>query len=264
MRSLTSVPVLMIGIALLAGCTTGPTPTPTPSITAEPRPAPPADTAAELTGTWTITDVADGMSGSIILGNGGWEATYECGPIQGTWIAAGDRFLATWSGGSMGCFDNIDPQPLLAWVASTTRLAQTDSGWTLLDATGTTTATLTNGIAASPAPTPTVVTPLASTYTVAPLDGRWIPLVDDPGKSYLELDENEWTASDGCNGARGRWLDLGDGYLVTTPPGISTQIGCENIPVAEWVGQARTAGFDGDELVLFDAAGDELGRFVAD
>jgi hypothetical protein len=108
------------------------------------------------------------------------------------------------------------------------------------------------------------VTPLAPEFEVRPLEGRWTPVVPRPGEAYLEFDGIDWHASDGCNGNGGKWLDLGDGYLTTTPPGGSLLMGCNNVPVADMMQSVRTAGFDGDELVLFDAAGDELGRFVAD
>jgi hypothetical protein len=39
---------------------------------------------------------------------------------------------------------------------------------------------------------------------------------------------------------------------------------CDNVPISGWLAEARRAGLDGAELVLFDGAGKELGRLRRD
>jgi len=281
MRTRALVTALLSG-ALVSGslgaCSAAPDEPPAPSTTkvatSEPRPPAPVNTGAELVGSWTLTDLADGgMTGTVRFSDRGyWDADYECGDFGGPFAAGGDVFYAMWTGGSMGCTDNIDPQPSLTWTTATVSVTPTENGWAFLDAKGATTATLTGH---SPQETPTPadprfllpsyldpITPLPATFDVRSMIGLWVPLVAAPGDSYLKLEETDWTSSDGCNGNGGRWADLGGGYIITTPLGPSHLVGCENVPVAEWFHFARTAGFDGDVLVLFDASGDELARFA--
>lgn len=269
-RTTAIVPLILLGM-LLAGCSAPSDPAPSPVPTEEPRPAPPAYTGVDLLGTWTLTDASDDMSASITFwGDGRWEADYECGFVGGQWLAAETTFFAVKASWSMACSDNIDPQPALTWIDSATGLTRADGGWVILDSAGGATASLRDHAplpSQSPdfpmhqdAPYLVDVVPLPTELEVRTLEGRWTPLVSKPGRSYLEFSGETWTASDGCNGAGGKWVDLGDGYVLATPSGGMTAMGCENVPVAYWVDAMRTAGFDGDELVLFDAAGDELGR----
>ncbi len=244
----------------LAACTAAPATLP-PTPVFEPRVATPSDTGGQLAGTWTITDPHDGMSASIVLNESGmWDAKYDCGEISGQWASLGGAFLATKWGGSMGCFDGIDPQPSLTWVEKAVRAVPSDTGWTLTDEAGNLAGSLTNGTVQSPSSA--VIQPLPQGFTIGSAEGRWVPVVDKPGDSFVEFSTGAWHSSDGCNGNSGRWVDLGGGYVLATPSSISSQIGCENVPVAEWVGAARTAGFDGETLVLFDAAGEELGHLT--
>lgn len=248
-------------MAALTACTT-PQPAPSSTPTMQPRAAAPADTAAELVGTWTITDVNDGAVNTLILSESGvWEVTHECGPVSGSWASLGDYFVATAWGGTTACTSGGDPRPTLPWVENTYRIARTESGWTLTDAAGSATASLTDGTQDG-APPQTTVVPLAQGFGVGAIEGRWVPLVDIPGNSFVEFNGERWESSDGCNGNSGKWADLGDGYFLSTPSGPQTAIGCENIPVETWVSSARTAGFDEGTLVLFDADGTELGRLA--
>ncbi|MDH6181514.1 hypothetical protein M2152_001696 [Microbacteriaceae bacterium SG_E_30_P1] len=261
-RMLAPVALLTAG---LAACTSAvPLSTPTPTPTFEPRAAAPVNTAAEIVGTWTLVDPSDGMSATITLRDSGmWEGAYECGGINGEWASLGDAFLAMSWGGDMGCIDNIDPQPSLEWVEKTERIVASEDGWTLTDAAGAVTGSLTGGTLESEPPQDEPIQPLPQGFTVGHVEGRWAPIVETPGDSYVEFGTGVWQSSDGCNGNGGRWVDLGGGYLLATPSSISTMIGCENVPVAEWVGAARTAGFDDEQLVLFDSRGVELGRLIA-
>ncbi len=97
--------------------------------------------------------------------------------------------------------------------------------------------------------------------TATELRGRWIP-IDGPAATEAQVqfcESGTWGGSDGCNGSGGRWAVEDEGEFVATS-GASTLIGCDNVPVPEWVASARLAGFDGSELVLLDVSGAELGR----
>jgi hypothetical protein len=108
----------------------------------------------------------------------------------------------------------------------------------------------------------------------ASLLGRWVP--DEsagppprvreghaplrPRRAFVELSPGgRWAGSDGCNGVGGRWIAGADGALFATA-GPQTLIGCLDLRVDHWLTGSRQAGFDGDVLVLLDAAGHELGR----
>ena len=255
-----AVVAIALSIGLLGSCT-APQPEPLPTPTVQPRAAAPTDTGSDLVGTWTISDPTAGTSSTLTLQEGGmWEAQHECGPITGSWASLGDYFVATAWGGTTACITGGDPRPTLPWVEKTHRIASSESGWTLTDDAGAVTGTLTDGRWDGPAPRSTSVRPLPQGFTVGEITGRWVPMVTTPGESFVEFSGERWESSDGCNGNSGKWADLGDGYFLSTPPGPQTAIGCENVPVADWVSATRTAGFEGDILVLFDAAGTELGR----
>jgi hypothetical protein len=113
---------------------------------------------------------------------------------------------------------------------------------------------------AAAAPLPARLTPV----TAASLLGRWRPdpalAKVNPLSPYVEFrDGGQWQGSDGCNGQGGRWAAGPAGAFVATS-GISTMIGCDNVPVAAWMDSARRVGLDGKILVLLDGAGKEVGR----
>ncbi len=107
-------------------------------------------------------------------------------------------------------------------------------------------------------PVPASLTPV----TPAALLGRWRPesVPASQWYAYVEFrDGAQWTGSDGCNGVGGRWAAGPAGSFVATF-GPSTAIGCDNVPVGDWMDRARRIGLDGTVLVLLDGAGNELGR----
>ena len=93
------------------------------------------------------------------------------------------------------------------------------------------------------APLPAALTPV----TREKLLGRWVPVDGPTGAGqppFLEfIADGRWRGSDGCNGQSGRWVAGQDGALLGTT-GLSTLIGCDNVPISGWIGQARRAGFD--------------------
>ncbi|MFI1995270.1 hypothetical protein [Actinoplanes sp. NPDC020271] len=116
---------------------------------------------------------------------------------------------------------------------------------------------------APPAVLPAGLTPV----TRRDLPGRWIPVGDGPKpphQPFLRFGaDGRWAGSDGCNGSGGGWLSGPAGTILTTS-GMTTLVGCDNVPVDGWLSSARRAGFDGAILVLLDQNGAELGRLRRD
>lgn len=266
------VPVVVAAVAVLAGCTTPPAPEPTPSPAA--WAAPTIDwNPADLIGYWAVADGPD--AGAILtLAAGGWEMALPCGEKRGSWAFLDGDVVFDGFGGDGSCFTaNIRQELTPASLVGATSIAPTPAGLTITAPAGETTLVASE---APPANPNSMVEPLPPTAQVeaffadpAPLPpgivpgsmvGRWIPAVDNPGDSFIEFTETDWVASDGCNGSGGQYLSLPDGRVADASSGIGTLIGCENIPVGDWMLMARSAGFDGDTLVLFDAEGAELGR----
>ncbi|MEJ8278582.1 hypothetical protein [Pseudonocardia spirodelae] len=80
---------------------------------------------------------------------------------------------------------------------------------------------------------------------------RWLPADGAAGgRAYAEFaPDGTWTGSDGCNGQGGTWsLDADGTFTATANP--STLIGCENVPVAQWVSSAVRVAVDGGDLLL--------------
>ncbi|MBP2370588.1 META domain-containing protein [Pseudonocardia parietis] len=95
--------------------------------------------------------------------------------------------------------------------------------------------------------------------------GRWFPADGTAqGRAFAEFAaDGGWTGSDGCNGQRGTWTlgPDGDGTFDGTA-GMSTMIGCENVPIARWIADAGRAELHGGDLVLRDASGAQQARLV--
>jgi hypothetical protein len=92
--------------------------------------------------------------------------------------------------------------------------------------------------------------------------GRWLAAeFPERPEVFVEFTPTGWTASDGCNGQQGSWA-VGKSGFIGQGSGISTQIGCDNVNVAQWILDAKSARLDGETLVFMDADGSELGRLV--
>ena len=53
-------------------------------------------------------------------------------------------------------------------------------------------------------------------------------------------------------------MELAPDGAFTGTSGMSTMIGCENVPVAFWIADAVRAETDGGDLVLHDASGEAV------
>jgi hypothetical protein len=217
---------------------------------------------------------------------------HECAVVFGSFRASGSLLIAN-PDAAHGWPECTMPEgpPAVPWLTSVTSFAENDGGYELLDAGGKTVATLAvdgeppetpgldssireapevtpevEALFATPAPLPAGITPAAG------LAGRWLPVVPSSGDGeeaeqptsepfVAFAEDGTWTGSDGCNGHGGRWAATPDGNLIATA-GPSTLIFCEGAPVGAWLSTTALAGMAGEELVLLDNAGTELGRLV--
>ncbi len=238
----------------------------------------------DLVGLWRVSD-AEGTDGDTWLYLGADEARVwsDCGFQVGGWSAGGGKIIVDIYMWHMGC-STADGQPEIAWLFDTVGYEAAAEGWTLLSATGGVTARL--RIDGVPPPHPDTnddgrqqpvvddevraqlrdISPPEGmrTATADELVGRWIPEAPAPRDPHVAISaDGTWTASDGCNGTRGRWAVAPEESLLTTT-GPTTLIGCEGSGEPSMFGQARATAFDGDVLVLFDATGEVSGRLVRD
>lgn len=237
----------LVTAVALTGCTAAP---PAPAPTSPPRPAPPESIAADLLGTWTITDVETAKVGTITFSPASFAAVLPCGEFTGLWVTAGEAWIGEGSLLAPGC-------SRIPWLTESVGIVRVGETWTLVGLDGAATATLTDGVSG---PAPENVSdveyspvPLDPALTVGPLEGRW-----RVGQTYVVFHDASWSTP--CSG--GRYVELGDGYVLAIAPGISGSIGCPDGDPGP-LGNTRTAGFDGEELVLFDAEGEEIVRLIS-
>ena len=279
----------LVTVALVTGCAAGPggesrtdtAPQPSAAPPTTPAETPDESRAIELVGLWRVSGAAGESDETWLrLEAGQFQLWRDCGMITGSWNAGERAFLAAVNGASGECVGSAPPE--VAWLDSVTAYEPTETGWRLTDESGAVMASL--AIDGAPEPIDTADTSYAEPpviddavraafrpaaplpeplepATAAELHGRWIP-IDGPAATEAQVQFREsgtWGGSDGCNSSGGRWAVEGDGEFFATS-GPSTLIGCDNVPVPEWVAFARLAGFDGTELVLLDVSGAELGR----
>lgn len=219
----------------------------------------------------------------------GLEVWADCGHAYGAWRAAGAMLLTSLFGASGGpeCLGDLTPEGAadsVRWLVSATSYEVRTDAIDLLDRTGEVVATLVAD-GTGPPPDPHALdqgapqlTPELAAYVGVPaplpsaaspvddLVGRWLPTdrTEASKAADLEFDANGvWSASDGCNGSSGRWVAGPDGLLLTTLGGM-TLMGCENSSVIQWIGATARAGLVGEDLVLFDQDGNELGTLLKD
>jgi hypothetical protein len=190
----------------------------------------------------------------------------------------------------MACMTTVhggDPTP--TWLSRTRKFRVRGAERDLLGADGSITATLTRvtrvihpapGLIKSlqqpPTLDPVTVRKLRTTARPLPtgvtsvtsktLLGTWVPYpirqyAYDKKPSVTFGKGGAWSASDGCNGAVGRWTLSTGGELVTTV-GASTLIGCDGAPTASWVRQARRAAISGEVLTLYAPDGKLVARLT--
>ncbi|MEV4640701.1 hypothetical protein AB0J80_25505 [Actinoplanes sp. NPDC049548] len=265
-RRWTGTLVIVLAVAL-AGCAA--------QRTAAPGSRPDVSDPTRLVGMWKVTGaVAD--NGNIVGLTPSELIIYRpCGELMAAWNAdVHGSFLGDISGSSGDC----DPLAPVAWLEKTAAYRLEDGNAALLDVEGRTVALL---VPASEPPRPDresfAITDefrrsFADTATLpsnlrpagrAELVGRWVPVGGvqaSPKPAHLELrGDGRYAAWDGCNGSGGGWTVKPAGTVLATA-GVSTLIGCDNVPVGQWLSSARLAGFDGETLVLFDPQAAELGR----
>lgn len=234
----------------------------------------------ELIGIWAVADPAGTDQGVIRIAPDGFSWWPECGHIAGTWRA---NPAGMWVGYVHSWGPGCDPTDTPGWMARAVAFRPGPAGVDLIDVDGETTARLRPGATPPPGPgvAPSEVAPPEVTDEVrdryappadlpsglAPADsaalvGRWRP-ADQGAGAFVQLDpDGSWHGSDGCNQQGGRWVAGQDGLLLAVS-GFSTLIGCDNVPVGSWLTQAARAGLDGDDLVLVDRAGAQVGRLRA-
>ncbi|WP_158647490.1 META domain-containing protein [Actinoplanes sp. ATCC 53533] len=235
----------------------------------------PSDPIA-LVGMWTLTGVGAEAGTVVGLTPAALTIYRSCGELRASWSADSQGlFIADVMGSSGGC----DPETRVAWLNQATGYRLDGSSHAvLLDGDGETVARL----AASSAPprpdresfevtdefrrsfdSPAALPPGLTPADRRELAGRWEPVRGGSAalqQPYLEFRaDGRWSGSDGCNGSGGGWVVGPAGTLLATS-GISTLVGCDNIPVGDWLSAARRAGFDGAMLVLLDQDAEELGR----
>lgn len=276
--------LVVLSAALLAGCAG--TPTPPDALESPPVAGPGTSDASQalgLVGLWRVSGTTDEEPDTWLrLDALEFQLWRDCGFIMGSWTAGEEAFIASSYGANGDCVEG--GLPTVDWLESATAYERTGEGWQLTDAAGAVVASLAVDGAPRPIETaaefyaqPPEVTaqtreafqrtvPLPAgieAATVEPLTGRWVPVAftgaTDPHVDFAA--DGSWEGSDGCNGAGGRWASGLDGEFLATS-GPSTLIGCEGAPVPVWVAGARSAGFDGDQLLLLDRDGNEIGRLV--
>lgn len=240
----------------------------------------------DLIGTWQLAGVEDTGDSVIRLDWYDLQLWRECGVAGGAWRADhGGQFVAYLSYATGSCADHGAFTP--DWLARAVSFEVEGAERVLRDSDGAVTARLLPGAEPTPGPdlAPSEATPPEITDEMreafapaeplppelappAPgeLAGRWVPEVQPTTlrPAYVELAaDGSWEGSDGCNRQAGRWVAGPDGVLLAAS-GPSTMMGCDNVPVGDWLAGTWRAGLDGDLLVLLDREGEELGRLVRD
>lgn len=237
-----------------------------------------------LIGLWSVTRADGEEPGAVLrIASDDLSLWRDCGTLMGDWRAdTGGLFVADLYG-STGCpaADPLTP----AWLRDAAAYQILGEDRVLLDSHGEPVARLSPGGTPKPNPNlaPSEAEPPAVTEEArralaraaalpvglaAPdpgaLVGRWVPEGGGGGRgpkpAFLKfMADGDWTGSDGCNGLGGRWVAGADGSLLATS-GVSTLIGCDNVPIGGWLGRTRRVGLDGAALVLVDADAKEIGR----
>lgn len=94
--------------------------------------------------------------------------------------------------------------------------------------------------------------PDSRSVDAADLVGTWTldETFDSPEQPYIDfVDDNTWTASDGCNRVQGTWELAADGAITTTS-GPSTLMYCGGAQLPLAAAQAERVSIDGDTLTI--------------
>lgn len=283
MRALSAGFALIAVGVLLAGCAaTDVEPAAERSpLTASPSPAAVVDEQdpLELIGQWRITEAAGEEPGTVVrIGFGAVQIWRSCGDVEASWVANHSELRARTNGYAQTC----NPLPTVTWLENAASYAVAAEGVTVRADDGSVIALLARDESAAPAgrgqlgTVPTVVDDRARKYFAGVFDwpedvepvgpddisGRWVPRGEFATDPHVVFSSGgRWTGTDGCNGGGGRRILTEDGSFASTS-GAMFLVGCDGAPAPDWVMMARAMGVDGDELVLLDLDGDELGRLV--
>jgi len=91
-----------------------------------------------------------------------------------------------------------------------------------------------------------------STVQPGALVGTWIleDTFDTPEQPFISfVQDNSWSASDGCNRVQVTWKLSGDGQLATTA-GPQTKMSCEGAQLPLTVSTANAVRIEGDSLII--------------
>ena len=282
-----SLPMVIAALLLLSGCAA-----PAPAEPHQAAPSEPRATgeAVELINLWRVTEAAgSGPDAFLRLDGTGLMAWTDCGIATGSWRASGTAFIADINGALGGGICVGSPatgaiSETLDWLLAASAFRIFDGRAELLDPDGDVVAVLTvdgapparpdhsNDFLLAPQVTPEdearfappVSLPAGATPAGSDdLVGRWEPSgLFAAERPYVDFDAaGTWAGSDGCNGGAGRWA-LGDDGIFLATSGASTLMACDGVGVPHWVGGASRAAIVASRLVLFDAAGAELGSLV--
>jgi heat shock protein HslJ len=220
----------------------------------------------ELMGTWHVSQGEGDEPGTVVrIEAGGFEISRDCGPVQGSWVANGTEMRAAVTGWAQTC----DSPAQVSWLEDAASYELSAEGLTLRSDDGRELALLLADEALVPDARARdhfagIVSWPAELEPADPneLWGEWVPPGDFTADPHVVFsDAGRWSGTDGCNGGGGRWILSADGSFDSTSA-PSTLVGCDGAPVPTWVMMARGAGMDGDELVLLDIDGAELGRLI--
>lgn len=102
--------------------------------------------------------------------------------------------------------------------------------------------------------TPNTASP-SGTVQPGALVGTWVldQTFDSPEQPYIAfVQDNTWSASDGCNRVQGTWEVGADGALTTTS-GPQTMMACEGAQLPLAVSRGTRVQVDGDTLVIYSS-----------
>jgi hypothetical protein len=258
------VTVLVVGIGLATRDE------PTPAASTPPRLV--VHDPRMLHGTWdvdlpsvsaeTVTASVDASDFTVYVDGCGEALAWNAHPDGLLLLSNAYGDIRQLGGSTTACTDRAD----VAWAEQVRTFSFGGDGTArLADRDGDTVATfrrvgeppLPSGPEVSVAPLPAAL----AAPTLAELRGRWV----EPGalEHWLAFDESSMTSSpDGCNtNTAGFVLSPHGGFLLSRIQ-TTTAVGCEDQLPGWPAGYFERVGMDGQQLVLLDEAGGELGRLA--
>jgi hypothetical protein len=245
-----------------------------------------------LDGTWRLEAAGEPSDAVLDLHGADLRLVRGCLQLSSSWSGRDGLFLADAGPGAFargGCFEPTS-QPEVPWLATTVNYSRVDDGWQLRDRTGQVVASLHPGgrlpeadgaqLTFGPSDEASRIDRAAlNEATAAPLPanlrpaheldvvGRWaVPGTGphDCGTDVLEFGpEGSWGGQ--YDGHPGRWVVGAGGLALATEANVDADCDDDRIapPVVDvdrWMSRLTRLGLDGDQLVLLDADGKELGR----